>query len=102
MKKIKSHIFRGKRYKIIINEIDDGILKLSPKCKGLCDAPNTRSKSINLSRELSGIDLIKVAIDEGIHACCWDLDNKAVDEMSESISKFLYRLGVRYVTDKNI
>jgi len=95
MQKIKSHIFRGKKYKIIIGEIDNDVLELEPRCKGLCDAPNTRGKSITLSSKLSGIDLIKVAIDEGIHACCWDLDNTTVDEMSESISKFLYRLGVR-------
>jgi len=102
MKKIKSHTFRKKRYKIIISEIDNEILKLEPRCKGLCDAPNTSGKSITLSPKLSGLNLIKVSIDEGIHACCWDLDNTTVDEMSESIAKFLYRLGVRDITNENI
>jgi hypothetical protein len=98
MNKIKSHIFRGKRYKIIIGKIDKGILKLNPRCRGLCDAPNTKDKTINLDSKLSGIDLMKVAIDEGIHACCWDLNNTTVDEMSDSISKFLYRLGAKDIT----
>jgi len=102
MKKIKSHIFRGKKYKIIISEIDNEILKLVPRCRGLCDAPDTIGKSITLSPKLSGLDLIKVAVDEGIHACCWDLDNTTVDEMSESIANFLYRLGVRDITNENI
>lgn len=94
MNKIKSHIFRGKKYQIIIGKIDRKTLKLCPKCAGTCDAPNTKNKAIHLDSKLSGVDLIKLAIDEGLHACCWDLDNNAVDEISGSISKFLYRLGV--------
>jgi len=93
--KIKSHIFMGKRYQIKIGKIDKKILRLCPKCAGTCDEPKTKNKTICLDSCLHGIDLIKVAIDEGIHACCWDLDNTTVDKMSHSISQFLFRLGVR-------
>ena len=39
--------------------------------------------------------MLKVLIDEALHACVWDLDNEAVDERSTEIAEFLWRCGYR-------
>jgi hypothetical protein len=85
---IKQAIFRGKKYKIIWSTAS-GL--------GQCEHPSAKGKKIILNPTLKGKELIRVAVDEGIHACCWDLGNDEVGEMSESISKFLWELGVRVI-----
>ena len=96
MIRIKSHVFRGKRYKLDwkpVSKADKRKMKLNAIAS--CDGPETPGKCITINPELSGFDLLRVSVDEGIHACMWDLDNLAVDEMSESIAKFLWRMGFR-------
>ena len=88
---IKQAIFRGKKYKIKWTK-EDGL--------GACDHPSTNGKSISLNPDLKGKEFLRVACDEGIHACCWDLGNEEVGEMSESISNFLWDLGVRVIEEE--
>jgi hypothetical protein len=99
-KNIRSHVFRGKRYRIEFVAIEKGIKKLSPRALGTCSDPYTKDKTITIEPDISDRDLLKVAIDEGIHACVWDFDNTAVDQMSQSISDFLWRLGFRKTIKK--
>ena len=87
-RQIRQAIFRGKKYKISWD---------TKKGLGECQHPKTKGKTITLNPELKGKELIRVACDEGIHACCWDLGNDEVGEMSEAISNFLWELGVRVI-----
>jgi hypothetical protein len=94
--RIRSHVFRGRRYAVRIEPIDSGVKKACPKAIATCEGPpSSKNKAITIDPKVTGITLLKVAIDEGLHACLGDLDNTAVDEMSESISRFLWRLGFR-------
>ena len=100
MIKIKSHIFRGLRYKIKwrpITKAERKKMKYTQTLLGTCDGPSSVGKTITIDPTVSGEELLKVAIDEAIHACMWDLDNVAVDEMSSSISSFLWKIGFRNV-----
>lgn len=90
VRQIKQAIFRGKKYRI----------KWSTKeGLGSCDHPKIKGKTITLNPELSGNELIRVAVDEAIHACFWEFDNEVVGEASESIAKFLADLGIKHVQD---
>ena len=100
MNKIKSHIFRKKRYKIVWRRISSAEKKkMKVDAIASCDSPGTKGKQITIDPTISGRDLLRSAMDEGIHACVWDFDNQAVDEMAESISRFLWRIGYR-ISDK--
>jgi hypothetical protein len=94
VKKIKSHTFRGKRYKIKWKYIPK-----KEEAIGFCTSPDVKDKHIIIDPKNANLELLRAAIDEGIHACLWDLDNDAVSEMSESISRFIWRLGFRDVTE---
>ena len=83
-----THTFRGKRYRIILNEY-------LGRDYGLCDNPNRKEKSIKLNRNLDEKQLLAFAIHEALHACLWDLDEQAIDSSSADIARFLYRLGFR-------
>ena len=86
--RIKQAIFRNRKYRIKWSE-DDGL--------GSCEHPKTKRKTITLNPTLSGNELIRVAVDEAIHACFWDLDNESVGEASESIAKLLDSLNIKHV-----
>jgi len=98
MDKIKRHTFRGRAYPI-------RIAPLPPPFKGnaiaTCDGPpSAKHKEITIDPDADGLELMRAAIDEGIHACVWDFDNVAVNEMADCISKFLWRLGFRETVSK--
>lgn len=97
MHKIKSHVFRGKRYRIVWRPVSKAEKKqMKTDALGYCEGPpSATNKCITINPSISEFDLLRAAIDEGLHACLWDLDNEAVDEMSESISRFLWRMGFR-------
>ena len=89
MGKIKQAIFRGKKYRIRWSKIG-GL--------GSCEHPKTKNKTITLSPDLKGNELIRVAIDEALHACFWEFDNDVVGEASSSIAKFLDDLNIKHVS----
>jgi len=97
MNKIKSHVFRGRRYTLAWRPVTKAEKKqMKVDAIGSCDGPpSAKGKSITIDPSLSELELLRAVIDESIHACMWDLDNVAVDEMSSSISRFLWRLGFR-------
>lgn len=44
--------------------------------------------------------LLQVALDEGIHACDWDIDNDMVAEFAEDLAGYLWKLGFRHVREE--
>ena len=96
--KIKSHMFRGRRYTIQWRPLSRSEKRqMKTDAIASCDGPPSVKRNITIDPSISEQELLRAAIDEGIHACVWDFDNTAVDEMAESISRFLWRLGFRLV-----
>lgn len=94
---IKRHTFCGKSYKLswvnpgeFLNE--EGKMA---KADGLCQDPKAPDKTITIDPDIHEKDLLATALDEGIHACLWELNNDFVDDMSNSLSEFLWRMGFR-------
>ena len=89
MQRLRSFVFRGKRYRIVWREPPKRL-----NAYGTCDHPATKGKTIYISPKLDGEHLTRVVIDEALHACIWDIDNDSVDETATSIAKFLHKLGL--------
>lgn len=87
LRKIKSHIFNGGRYKITVRALRGDY--------GYCSNPKIKNKIIKISPHQDDRQLLATLIDESIHACFFDLDNYAVDEASDAIANFLWRVGYR-------
>lgn len=88
LRKIANHRFRLGRYRLKWVNPGNGN-------DGLCDAPTTRGKTINVNPGLTGKRLLEVLLDESLHAGCWELDNDAVAEMADTMADFLWRCGYR-------
>lgn len=87
--KIKSHISDGRKYQVrwkAPKERDVG---------GWCSDPYRKIKFLEIDPDLSEKDLLRVAIDELIHSLLFQLDNFFVEEMSVSMSRFLWKMGWR-------
>jgi len=89
-KNIKKHVFAGNNYNIEWKKPAK-----ETKAKGLCESPDTFDKTITINPYLEEKELLKTALDESIHGCLFALDNDFVDDMSESIGEFLWRMGFR-------
>lgn len=85
IKQIKNQYFTQGNYKIIWEKPKGSV--------GLCSGPKDRRIWIDPS--LDDEELLRVAIDESIHACLWPLDNDYVAEMSDAMSSFLYKIGFK-------
>jgi hypothetical protein len=85
---LKSHVFRGKKYKISLR-------KRMEKADGECDSPDAVRKTIRLSTSARPDRQLTVAVHEALHACLWDLSEDAIASTAESIGSFLWRLGYR-------
>jgi hypothetical protein len=84
------HKFKGDTFKILWKP---AYIKGEPQ-----DATTSNCKVIKvitIDPHLSERRLLKVLIDEGLHACNWDLDNDAVGEYSDAISSLLFKVGFR-------
>lgn len=100
LNQVPSHKFRNTVYHIAWKSIPMG--KGSPKGEkwfGACQSPtdakgNPRKKPrIVIDPKQNDLDLLQTIIDESIHACMFDLDNFAVEEMSLAIATMLSRCG---------
>jgi hypothetical protein len=83
---VKYHTFRKKKYRIVDTESCLG---------GECDDPNTKNKWLIVPVEGEEFYDLYVIIHEAVHACLWDLDETAVEEIAMSIARFIWRLGWR-------
>jgi len=89
-----SHIFRGRRYRVALTSA------LRDRY-GDCDPPWQPNKTIRLLTSLSERRLLETALDEGLHACDWDIDNDMVDEIAHSLAGFLLKLGFRHLPQES-
>jgi hypothetical protein len=81
-------LIRGRRWELVFG-------KLLEDDRGRCDNPNKKGKRISIDEDLCGEELIEVLVHEAIHASSWDLDEDAVTETAEGISRLLWKLGYR-------
>jgi hypothetical protein len=89
----RAHTFRGRRYKIKWRKPRDPSKDCKMTNQGYCTDPKNANPTMAIDPNLCEETLLKVAIDEAIHATFWDLDNDAVDEAATDIASFLRRVG---------
>ena len=83
-KPVKTHLFKGVRYKIV---------QMGP-VDGLTDTKNTAPELVNCAVEGTQSELI-TWIHEGMHAGNWDKHEETIDQSSKDIGRLLWRLGYR-------
>jgi hypothetical protein len=44
---------------------------------------------------LDGIEELEILLHEMLHGCYWDMDEEAITDTAQSISKALWRMGYR-------
>lgn len=75
---------RSKRWNLRRGQIKD---------RGYCDSPDSKNKSIVISKTLEGEELLEVLIHECLHAATWDSSEQMVFETARDIARILHRLG---------
>jgi hypothetical protein len=83
--RIKKHKFPQGNYKIHWKKPKDN--------EGECSDPKDRQMWIN--PKLDDQELLRVSIDESLHASLWAIDNDIVYEIADCMGEFLYKLGFR-------
>ena len=85
MRKVKTHRFNGKKYHILLGELD-----------GFADyGPTTDYFHIVVSCKPFTRKELRVLVHEAMHAGNWDKDEATIDRTSREISSLLWRLGFR-------
>lgn len=84
MKLIKTHTFNGRKYRIILDNLD-----------GNCDTDN--DYWLIVERDLSKLVGFETVIHESLHACDWRMKEDKVNIIAKDIARFLWRLGYRRV-----
>ena len=110
--KIKSHTFFKKKYRIMFGSIKENTsqkdLEQTVRTCGL-DSPDdilaltddrgTKNQTILISDTIEDDqELLRVLLDEGLHACDDRLDNSIVDKYATDLSRFLWRCGYRRIS----
>lgn len=106
--KIKSHTFFGKKYKVKFGALKDNatpeeLKACAQKCglktneiMAMTDNRGTKGQTILISDTIENDkDLLRVLLDEGLHACDDRLDNDIVDKYATDLASFLWRCGYR-------
>lgn len=62
------------------------------KAWGQC---NRDTRTIQVRQSAKGLAELDTYVHEFLHACFWDLDEEAVTESADAISRFLWRKGYR-------
>ena len=84
VKKVKTHLFNGVRYKIVqMGQVD-----------GITDTKNTAPELVNCAKEDTLSELI-TWVHEAMHAGNWDKREETIDQSSKDIGRLLWRLGYR-------
>lgn len=82
MTPVKTHTFDGRKYHIIVDDLD-----------GNCDT-DTKLWLI-IERDLRERVGLETVIHESLHACAWSASEKKVSQTAKDIARFLWRLGFR-------
>lgn len=89
-KPVKSHVFRGKRYRVLHlppSKIKDAL--------GKCSPPYKTGKTLKFDNTLKDLLQLEIYIHEALHAEYWDLDEEAIADAAYDLAKFLWKLGYR-------
>lgn len=81
--KVRSHKFRGKRFKLVIPG------------KGRTAYANLNPNVISIPTDITERKFLRWLLHEMTHACQWDLDEDAVDEISSDMAGALWKFGFR-------
>lgn len=106
---IKNHTFCGMRYKIVFGDIKENTtpeqleetvrlcgLDSADDILALTDNRGTKNQTILVSDKINDSEeLLRVLLDEGLHACDDRLDNSVVAQYATDLSRFLWRCGYR-------
>ncbi len=84
MKKVHTHTFNGRSYKIDFGDFE-----------GLCDMYKCNERYIRVLPDLNTRKGLITAIHETLHAESWTASEDVVDRVSNEIGSFLWRLGWR-------
>ncbi len=96
---IDSHVFNGRRYRIIWRRPkSDGTCAscgqpVDMATDGGCDPPDNFDKCILIAPKLSEQLLLETAIHEALHALLWVLDEDAIEVTGRDVASFLRRIG---------
>lgn len=71
------------------------------KNRGLCDAPETKSKKIRILSALRGEEKLEVLIHEMLHAAGWHIDESFVTEFAADAARGLWKIGYRHTEETN-
>ncbi len=82
------HSFRGKSYRVRFRQFAPH----ERDATGLC---HWKDKLLEIDKRLCDRKLLSTLLHEGLHACLPDLNEDAIGETDESLSKFLWKLGWR-------
>lgn len=108
--KVTKHTFNGEEYAVVFaNVIENTSAKDLKEAQELCniedasmilaltDERGTPGQTILISDTIKNSkELLRVLIDESIHACNSEIDNDTVDIYATDISNFLWECGFRY------
>ena len=83
MKPVRTATFDGKKYEVIIQELDGLVSGRGDRVISVNRDPNTKI----------GLETI---IHETLHSCSWSKSEKVVTRTACDIARFLWRLGYRY------
>lgn len=81
---MKTHVFNGRRFRIILGPHD-----------GLCDTSKDKELELYIFADLDTKRGLITAIHEALHAEDNNLSEKPVEKVSREIGSFLWRLGYR-------
>ena len=86
-KKVIRHSFRGKRFKVCLDE--------TMKNYGECSSPLAGVREIKIRRGQSSRAELDSIIHESLHASFWAKDESIVKQTANDISRLLWKLGYR-------
>lgn len=90
MKKIKSHTFLGKKYKI---EWLSPSKLMGGTAYAAVDHPDTKNKKIQFSNDIKSSRELEIALHEILHIFSFEKSEKDVTQFAKDMAKFLKRLG---------
>lgn len=81
---IKTHTFRGFRYRIILHHLD-----------GYVEVPGWETKQLYVDPDCPPKSFLETAIHEAMHAEDKDTLEQVIDRRAKSMARWLWRLGYR-------
>jgi hypothetical protein len=85
---VKTHSFRGKRYRIHTDVVVEGY------CAG-AEARSDGEREIYISAALKGRRRLEVAIHEALHAEDPDVCETVIERRAAAVASFLWRMGYK-------